>query len=158
MVEPVPEGYAKITPYLVVRDCAAAIEFYKKAFGAEEIFRMLMPDSDRIMHAEIKVNGTPVMMTEEVPEWGSQSPLDLGGTPVSLHLYVSDIDSVYTRAQEAGCEPVMPPQDMFWGDRFGRLKDPYGHSWSIATHVRDVSPEEMAEGAKQAFAKAAGDG
>lgn len=114
---------------------------------------MNMPDSEVILHAEIKVNGAPIMMTEEMPEMGSQSPQALNGSPISLHLYVPDVDAAYARAQEAGCEAVMPPQDMFWGDRFGRLKDPYGHSWSLATHVRDVSPEEMQDGLKAAFAQ-----
>ncbi len=151
MVDPVPEGYASVTPYLVVRDCAEAIAFYVKAFGAEEILRMPMPDGQRIMHAEVKVNGTPIMMADEMPEFGSQSPLTLQGTPVSLHLYVPDVDAAYARAQEAGCVAFMPPQDMFWGDRFGRLKDPYGHEWSMATHVRDVTPEEMRDAAAKAF-------
>ena len=144
---------AAITPYLVVRGCAQAIAFYEKAFGAVERFRMTMPDSDVIIHAEIKLNGGIVMMSEEMPQMGSQSPETLGGTPVSLHLYVADVDASFTRAMEAGCEAVMPPQDMFWGDRYGRLKDPYGHSWSIATHVRDVSPEEMKAGLKAAFSQ-----
>ncbi len=151
MVDSVPDGYATVTPYLVVRNCAEAIEFYKKAFGAEEVMRMPTPDGERVMHAEIRVGGSAIMMTDELPGMDCQSPQALGGTAVTLHLYLPDIDSAYARAQNAGCEAVMPPQDMFWGDRYGRLVDPYGHSWAMATHVRDVSPEEMREAAAKAF-------
>ena len=151
MVDPVPDGYASVTPYLVVRNCAEAIEFYKKAFGAEEVMRMPMPDGERIMHAEIRIGGSAIMLTDELPGLDCQSPTALGGTAVTLHLYLPDIDSAYARARDAGCEAVMPPQDMFWGDRYGRLMDPYGHSWGMATHVRDVTPEEMREAAAKAF-------
>ena len=151
MVDSVPDGYATVTPYLVVRNCAEAIEFYKKAFGAEEVMRMPTPDGERVMHAEILVGGSAIMLADELPGMDCQSPQALGGTAVTLHLYLPDIDSAYARAQNAGCEAVMPPQDMFWGDRYGRLVDPYGHSWAMATHVRDVSPEEMREAAAKAF-------
>ncbi len=151
MVDSVPDGYATVTPYLVVRNCAEAIEFYKKAFGAEEVMRMPTPDGERVMHAEIRVGGSAIMMTDELPGMDCRSPQALGGTAVTLHLYLPDIDSAYARAQNAGCEAVMPPQDMFWGDRYGRLVDPYGHSWAMATHVRDVSLEEMREAAAKAF-------
>ncbi len=151
MVDPVPDGYATVTPYIVVRNCAEAIEFYKKAFGAEEVMRMPAPGGERVMHAEIRVGGSAIMLADELPGMDCQSPQALGGTAVTLHLYLPDIDSAYARAQDAGCEAVMPPQDMFWGDRYGRLVDPYGHSWAMATHVRDVSPEEMREAAAEAF-------
>ena len=152
MTDPLPDGFAPITPHLVVRGCAEAIAFYKRAFGAEELFSMPTPDGDRLMHAEIKVNGAPIMLADEFPGMGCESPQALGGTAVTLHLYTADIDADYARAVEAGCEAVMPPQDMFWGDRYGRLKDPYGHSWAMATHVRDVSPEELEKAAAKAFA------
>ena len=151
MVDPVPDGYATVTPYIVVRNCAEAIEFYKKAFGAEEVMRMPAPGGERVMHAEIRVGGSAIMLADELPGMDCQSPQALGGTAVTLHLYLPDIDSAYARAQDAGCEAVMPPQDMFWGDLYGRLVDPYGHSWAMATHVRDVSPEEMREAAAEAF-------
>lgn len=150
-VKPIPTDARSVTPHLVVSDGAAAIDFYKRAFGAEEMFRMPAPDGRRLLHAEIRIGDSPVMLAEEFPEFGSRGPAALGGTPVTLHLYVEDVDAAYDRAVEAGAEASMPPADMFWGDRYGKVTDPFGHSWSLATHVRDVTPEEMAEGAKAAF-------
>jgi uncharacterized glyoxalase superfamily protein PhnB len=155
-VKPIPDGYTAITPYLIVDGAAEAIDFYGRAFGAEEMFRMPMPDGQTIMHAEIRVGGDVIMLTDASPQCDSKSPKTLGGTAVSLHLYVDDADAAFARAVDAGCEITMPLTDMFWGDRFGRLSDPYGHSWSIATHVADKTPEEVAAGAKAAFAAAAG--
>ena len=150
-VDPIPADARSVTPHLVVSDGAAAIEFYKTAFGAEEVFRMPAPDGRRVLHAEITIGDSRVMLTGEFPEFGSRGPAALGGTPVTLHLYVEDVDAAYDRAVTAGATATMPPADMFWGDRYGKVTDPFGHSWSLATHVRDVTPEEMAEGAKAAF-------
>jgi uncharacterized glyoxalase superfamily protein PhnB len=118
------------------------VEFYKKAFGAEESIVMKMPDG-RLMHAGLSINGATVMLAEEMPECAALSPQSLGGTTITLHLEVPDCDAVFQRAVEAGCEAVMPPQDMFWGARYGQVTDPYGHRWAIATTTRQVSPEEM---------------
>jgi len=150
-IDPIPQGASPVTPHLVVRDAAGAIAFYAKAFGAEEVFRMPGPDGERLIHAEIRVNGGAVMLAEEAPEMGIRSPQSLEGTPITLHLYVADCDAAVERAAAAGCEVTMPPTDMFWGDRYARLSDPYGHSWSVATHQRDLAPEEMQEGMLAAF-------
>lgn len=151
-VRPIPEGYHSVTPYLVLRGAAEAIEFYKKAFGATEVFRMPAPNG-ALAHAEIRIGDSQIMMCEENPEMGAQSPQALGGSPTNLFLYVEDVDRAYQRAVDAGATAAMPPQDMFWGDRYGKLVDPYGHEWSMATHVEDVSPEQMAERAQAAFAE-----
>jgi len=145
-------GSAVVTPHLVVRDCAGAIEFYKKAFGAEEVLRMPLPDGSKLLHAEVRIQGAVVMLVDEFPEWGSTSPESLGGTPVTLNLHVTDVDAAVERAGAAGCQVVMPPADMFWGDRYAKLLDPYGHSWSLAQHLRDPSPEELEAGMKAALA------
>ena len=150
-VRAVPEGYHSVTPYLVLRQASDAIEFYKKAFGAAEVFRMPGPGG-AIAHAEIRIGDSQIMMSEENAEMGAQSPQALGGSPASLFLYVEDVDAAYKQALDAGATATMPPQDMFWGDRYGKLVDPYGHEWSIATHVEDVTPEQMAERAQAAFA------
>lgn len=151
-VRPVPEGYHSVTPYLVLRGAADAIEFYKKAFGASEVFRMPAPDGT-LAHAEIRIGDSQIMMCEENPSMGAQSPQALGGSPANLFLYVEDVDRAYQRAVDAGATATMPPQDMFWGDRYGKLVDPFGHEWSMATHVEDVTPEQMAERAQAAFAQ-----
>ena len=150
-VSPIPQGAAPVTPHLVVRDAAGAIDFYTKAFGAEEVFRMPGPDGKTLVHAEIRVNGAPVMLAEESLEMGMRSPQSFEGTPITLHLYVADCDAAVARAAAAGCEVTMPPADMFWGDRYARVADPYGHAWAFATHQRDVSAEEMQEGMLEAF-------
>ncbi|MFQ5775156.1 MAG: VOC family protein [Kiloniellaceae bacterium] len=152
-VAPIPPGYHTVTPHLVVSDAAAAIDFYVKAFGAVELFRMPVPDGGKLMHAELRIGESPLMLVDEMPDFGGTSPTTLGGTPVTLHLYVEDTDRAYERAVAAGAAPVMPPADMFWGDRYARVSDPFGHSWSLATHVRDPSPEELQAGAKAAFSK-----
>jgi len=148
-VKPIPEGFHSITPHLCVKGAAQAIDFYKQAFGAEEIFRMPSPDG-RIMHAEIKIGDSIVMLADEFPEMCE--PTTWGNPPVTIHLFVRDADAVFERAIGAGAKAGMPIQDMFWGDRYGSLKDPFGHNWSIATRKRDLSPEEMAKAAEQAFA------
>ena len=152
-VQPIPPGFGVVTPHLVVSDSAAAIAFYEKAFGAQELFRMPSPDGQKIMHAQIMIDGAPVMLTDEFPEMGCKSPSALGGSPITVHLYVGDADKVFEQAVAAGATPTMPPADMFWGDRYARVEDPFGHSWSIATHVKDLTPEEIAEGAKAAFSQ-----
>ncbi|MEM7223576.1 MAG: VOC family protein [Pseudomonadota bacterium] len=152
-VEPIPPGFGAVTPHLVVPDSAEAIAFYEKAFGAQELFRMPTPDGSKIMHAQIVIGGAPIMLADEFPGMGCQSPGALGGTPITVHLYVPDADQVFAQAVAAGAKPTMPVTDMFWGDRYGRVEDPFGHSWSIATHTKDMTPEEIAEGAKAAFAQ-----
>lgn len=143
-VKPVPDGYHTVTPYLVVRDAAAAIAFYAKAFGAEELFRMPGPGGV-VMHAELKLGDSIVMLGEESPQMGTSAPQTIGGSPVSLMVYLNDVDASFARAAQAGCTVEMPPTDMFWGDRYGKLQDPFGHHWSLATHQEDVSPEDMAK-------------
>lgn len=150
-VNPIPEGFRTVTPQLVVDDSNAAIEFYKNAFGAEERFRMTTPDGSKVVHAEISIGDSVVMLGDEFPDMGCKSPSSTGGTPVTVHLTVEDVDGWFTRAVEAGATATMPPEDMFWGDRYGRLIDPFGHSWSIATHIKDVTQEEMDAAMKQFF-------
>ncbi|MBI1899809.1 MAG: VOC family protein [Planctomycetia bacterium] len=141
-----------ITPYLIVRDCRKAMEFYAKAFSAESVVAMPGPDGNSIMHAEIKIGDSMLMLTDENPAWGCRSPLALGGTAVSLHAYVENVDKSYERAVAAGCTGLMPPADMFWGDRFAKLRDPFGHEWSLATHQEDVTPAEMQKRQQEFFA------
>ena len=143
----IPEGMSAVTPHLVCADAAKAIEFYKKAFGAVEDARMPGPDG-KIMHAQIRIGGAPIMLADESPEWGSQSPKTLKGSPVSIHLYVEDADSFVARAAREGAKITMPVADQFWGDRYGQIEDPFGHHWSVGTHLRDVTPEEMREAMK----------
>lgn len=145
---PIPPGFHTVTPILVVRGAAKAIEFWKRAFGAKERFRMDAPDG-RIGHAEIQVGSSILMLSDEFPERGSLAPAGGANPPVNFYLYVTDCDKVFQQATQAGCTVKMPLMDMFWGDRFGTLQDPFGHVWSVATHKRDVSPEEMAKAAKE---------
>lgn len=142
-VKPVPEGMHSVTPHLVCAGAADAIEFYKKAFGAEEVMRLPGPNG-KLGHAMIRIGDSAVMLADEFPQWESLGPLALKGSPVTLHLAVPNVDQVYERALAAGARVRMPLADMFWGDRYGIVEDPFGHRWSIATHIRDVSPEEMA--------------
>lgn len=151
-VQPIPEGYEALTPYLTVGDAAAALEFYGKAFGAEELFRMDGPPG-KIGHAEMKIGEGRFMLADEVEAWGNRSPETLGGTGTSLMMYVEDADAVFRRAIEAGATEVMPVQDHFYGDRSGMVEDPFGHRWTIATHVEDVSPEELDRRTKEAMAE-----
>jgi PhnB protein len=145
-------GGQTVNCYLSIKNCAAAIEFYKKAFGAVENLRLLMPDGV-IAHAEIMIEGTLIMMAEENPDWGTRSPLSLGGSPVTLSIYVEDVDASFSKAIEAGATMVMPVKDEFYGDRIGQVVDPYGYKWGIATHVEDVSQEEMQTRMNKLFEK-----
>jgi uncharacterized glyoxalase superfamily protein PhnB len=148
-VKPVPEGMHTVTPHLVCQGAADAIEFYKKAFGAEELRRLAGPEG-KLMHAMIRIGDSPVMLVDEFPEWGSFGPKSLKGSPVTIHLYVEAVDTAFERAVDAGAKVIMPPDNMFWGDRYCVLEDPCGHRWSIATHILDLSPEEIQAGASQA--------
>ena len=141
-VKPIPEGYHTATPYLIVKDAARAIEFYKKAFGATELMRMPGPGG-KIGHAEIKIGDSPIMLADELPGMGFRSPESLGGSPISILLYVEDVDVVFSEALAAGAKVQRPVADQFYGDRTGGVTDPFGHVWYIATHKEDVSPEEM---------------
>lgn len=140
-VKPVPDDMHRVTPHLIVKGAAQAIEFYKKAFGAVEEARLPAPDG-RIMHAMVRIHGDAVMLVDEMPEWGALGPKSLKGSPVTLHVYVEDVDAAVQRAVDAGAKVTMPVADMFWGDRYGKLEDPFGHQWSLATHKREVSMEE----------------
>ncbi len=150
-VNAIPPGYHTVTPYLVLSDASRAIDFYKQAFGAQELARMATPDG-KIGHAEIKIGDSIVMLSDEM--MGNKSPQTLGGSPVSLFIYVDDVDSVFNRAVKAGAKSDMPPADMFWGDRYGKLTDPFGHLWGLATHVEDVAPQEMEKRAKASMSQA----
>ncbi|MGH7127836.1 MAG: VOC family protein [Planctomycetaceae bacterium] len=141
-VQTVPEGYHTATPYLIIKGAAEALEFYKKAFGAKESMRLAGPDG-KIGHAEIRIGDSPIMLADEHPDMGYVGPNTLGGTPVSLALYVEDVDARFKQAVAAGAKVLRPVQDQFYGDRTGTLKDPFGHVWSLATHIEDVPPEEM---------------
>lgn len=141
-VQPIPEEYRGATPYLSVKDAAGAIEFYKKAFGAREVMRMPQPDG-KIGHAEVRIGDAPIMLADEFPEMNFRSPQSLGGTPVNIVVYVNDVDALVSQAVGAGAKLSKPVADQFYGDRVGVLEDPFGHSWSFATHIEDVTPEEM---------------
>ena len=144
-VKPIPDDMHSLTPHLVCNGAADAIEFYKRAFGAVEKGRMPGPDG-RLMHAQIRIGDSVLMLVDEWPEMGSVGPKALKGSPVTIHLYVTDVDATVTQAVAAGAKVTMPVDDMFWGDRYGRLEDPFGHQWSVATHKRDLSPEEIKAG------------
>lgn len=148
-VKPVPEGYHTVTPYLICDGAAQAIDFYKKAFGAVETVRMPMPGG-KVGHAEIKIGDSMIMLADENPTCDAKSPKQLGGTPVSVLIYVEKVDDVFNRAVAAGAKAVRQPQDMFYGDRSSWVIDPFGHSWYIHTHVKDVTPEEMQKAMKAA--------
>jgi uncharacterized glyoxalase superfamily protein PhnB len=151
-VKRVPDGYHRVTPHLVVRDAAAAIEFYKKAFGATERGRFAGPDG-KVLHAEIQIGDSRLFLNDEFPEMGALSPLGFKGTSVTLHLYVDDVDRQFQQAVDAGAEVVMPLADQFWGDRYGLVKDPFGHQWSIASHMEDLSPSQLQERGAKAMAE-----
>jgi len=141
-VKPIPDGMHSVTPHLICAGAADAIEFYKKAFNAVEEGRLAGPQG-RLMHAMIRIEGSAVMLVDEMPEWRALGPKSLKGSPVTIHLYVEHVDAFVKRAVDAGAKITMPLDDMFWGDRYCKLEDPFGHHWSVATHIRDVSPEEM---------------
>jgi len=149
--QPIPEGYHTVTPYLAVDDAAEAIEFYKRAFGARERGKMLGPDG-KIAHAEIQIGDSIVMVSDPFPQSTVKPPKEIGGTSGSIFLYVEDADAAFKQAVAAGAHVEMELADQFWGDRFGTLTDPYGHLWSIATHIEDLSPEEIEERGKAAMA------
>lgn len=148
-----PEGFNTLSPHLIVKDIATAIDFYKKAFGAEETCRLEMPGSNQAFHAGLKLGNSAFMLGAEMnnSECMSKSPDTLGGTPVTVHFYVDNVDEAFKKAVDSGAQPLMPPTDMFWGDRFSKVKDPFGHEWSLATHVRTLSPEEMQAAAAECF-------
>ena len=152
-VSPIPEGYHSVTPYLILKNAAAAIEFYKKAFGTVELFRMEAPGG-KIGHAEIKIGDSPVMLADEYPDMGFRGPESLGGTSVNLMIYVDDVDKIYPEAIAAGGKEMRPLRNQFYGDRSGTLTDPFGHVWTISTHVEDVSEEELAKRAEAAMKEA----
>jgi uncharacterized glyoxalase superfamily protein PhnB len=152
--KPLPAGLRAVTPHLVVRGAARAIEFYEEALGAEEVVRFAAPDG-LLMHAELRIGDAAIFLVDEFPEpreEGVGSPQQVGATTVTIHLFVDDVDAAMQRAAAAGAKVTLPPTDMFWGDRYGRLLDPFGHSWSIATHVRDLTAEEIQQGMAAAFA------
>jgi PhnB protein len=149
-VQPIPKGYHVITPSLVVRGAAQAIEFYKKAFGAKDLNRMNGPDG-KVLHAEIKIGDSIVMLGDEFPNMGAKSPESVGGTSSSLMIYTRDVDALFNQAVAAGAKVSMPVSDMFWGDRYGTVIDPFGHQWQLATHKEDITPKEMARRAAAAM-------
>jgi uncharacterized glyoxalase superfamily protein PhnB len=146
----IPQGMHSVTPHLICAGAAKAIEFYKQAFGAEECARLPGPDG-RLMHAAVKIGDSQVMLVDEMPEWGALGPKALKGSPVTIHLYVEDVDAVVARAVQAGAKVTMPVADQFWGDRYGIVKDPSGHHWSIAHHAEDLTPAQMQERMAKAF-------
>ena len=150
--KPIPQGFHSATPYLTLNDAARAIDFYKRAFGAQEVMRMDGPGG-KIGHAEIKIGDSIIMLADEMPGCASRSPQSLSGTTAGVFLYVENVDKVFNQAVSAGAQVETQLADMFWGDRYGRLKDPFGHSWSIATHKEDVAPAEMSKRMQEAVAK-----
>jgi PhnB protein len=152
-VKKIPDGYHSITPYLIVKNGSEAIEYYKKIFGAKEHGRMMTPDGKRIAHAEIEIGNSKLMLADEFPEMNSLSPKTIGGSPVGLFLYVDDVDKVFSQAVAEGAKVLMRVEDQFWGDRYGSIEDPFGHRWSISTHIKDLTEEELKKAAAEAFAK-----
>jgi PhnB protein len=151
-IKAIPDGMHTVTPHLVCAGAADAIEFYKKAFDATETSRLPGPDG-RLMHASIRIGDSTVMLVDEMPEHGALGPKSLNGSPVTIHLYVDDVDTFTAQALRAGAKSTMPVSDMFWGDRYGQIEDPFGHRWSIATHVRDVAPADMQKAMLNMFGK-----
>jgi uncharacterized glyoxalase superfamily protein PhnB len=147
--KPIPEGYHTLTPFLVCKGAADALEFYQRAFGAQELSRLAGPDG-KLLHAALQIGDSVLMLTDECPEMGTFSPAHLGGSPVTVHLSVVDADASFARATAAGATPLMPVSEMFWGARYGVFKDPYGHSWSVATQVRELTPAEIQAGLARA--------
>lgn len=152
-VKPIPDGYHTLTPFLTVRDAAKAIEFYKQAFDAEVRGGVMKGPDGKVMHAELKIGDSIIMLSDEFPDFNCISPQTLGGSAMGLHIYLDGVDAAFDRAVKAGAEVEMPVMDQFWGDRYGKLKDPFGHKWSIATHVKDLSMDEMKKGMDEAMAK-----
>lgn len=152
MTKPIPDGFHSLTPHLVVPDGAAAIEFYKKAFDAHELARLMTPDGKAVMHGQLQIGNSMLMLGGEMPPH-CLAPINRGGTSVTLHVYTADADAAFDRAVKAGCTVVMPVSDMFWGDRYGVVQDPYGHQWAIATHAHDFTQAQIAANAEAFFAK-----
>ncbi len=155
MTRAIPEGFHSVTPYIVFKDVRKAIEFYKRAFGAQERFAMPGPDGKGVMHAELLIGDSIIMMGEENPEQPCKSAETAGGSPVSFYLYLENVDEAFRTAVAAGAEARMPVEEMFWGDRAGTVQDPFGYSWTLATHTRDLTPQEIQQGAQAFFAKMA---
>lgn len=152
-VNPVRDGYHTLTPFLTCRDAARAIEFYKQAFGAEVRGGVATGPDGKVMHAELKIGDSIIMLSDEYPEYGSLSPQSIGGSPMGLHIYLDGVDAAFDRAVKAGAKVDMPVMDQFWGDRYGKLTDPFGYKWSIATHIKDLSEDEMKQAMDEAMAK-----
>jgi len=155
MIQAIPEGYQTLTPSFVFKDARKAMEFYRKAFGAEERFVMPGPDGKGIMHAEVRIGSSIIMIGEENPQYPCKSAETMGGSPISFYVYVDNVDEAFRTAVAAGAEVTMPVEDMFWGDRMGTVRDPFGYSWSLASHTRDLTMAEIEEGAKAMFARMA---
>jgi uncharacterized glyoxalase superfamily protein PhnB len=153
MTKKIPEGFRSVTPMLVLKDARKAVDFYKKALGAQELMVLPGPDGKGVMHAEIRIGDSIVMMGEECPGAPCKSAETMGGSPVSFYIYVENVDEAFKVAVTAGAGIEMPVQEMFWGDRMGSVRDPFGYSWSLATHTRDLTPEEISKGAQEAFAQ-----
>lgn len=151
MTKPIPDGYTTLTASLIVKNAENAIEFYKKAFDAQEFYRFVGPDGKSIMHTELKIGDSRIMLSEESPQMNCKSPQSLGGTGIYLYMYVEDVDATFNKAVAAGAKLMMPVTDMFWGDRFGQVQDPFGHIWSIATHKKDMSQEEINKAGQEFF-------
>lgn len=149
MVKPIPDGYHSVTPTLIISGASDAIEFYKKAFDAEEIHRFPGPDGKSIMHAEIRIGGSPIMLTDEMPSMGALSPKSTGSPSGSIYLYVNDSDAVFNKAVSVGAKPIMPMMDGFWGDRIGAITDPFGHRWMIATKKKEMTKEEIEKAGRE---------
>lgn len=151
MTKPIPDGYSTVTATITVREAEKAIEFYKKVFDAKELYRFLGPDGKTIMHAEIMIGNSVVMLADEMPDMGCRSPQSIGGTSSSIYLYVNDADETFNKAVSSGAKPLMPIMDGFWGDRFGSIEDPFGHIWGIATHKKDMTPDEISKAGQEMF-------
>jgi PhnB protein len=154
-IKPIPDGFHTLTAHLIVKGASQAIEFYKKAFGAEELGRLTGPNGNSVMHADLKIGDSHIFLVDEFPEIDCRGPESIGGTPVTIHMYVEDVDAAFDKAVAAGAKVQMPLADMFWGDRYGVVTDPFGHSWSLASHKEDLTREEIAKRAQAACAEAA---
>jgi len=154
-VKPIPEGFHTLTPHLVIRDAKRAIDFYKRAFGAQPLGPAHLTPDGKVMHATLKIGDSVLMLNEEFPDAGARSPQSLGGSPVTINIYVEDVDRLFNQAVSAGATITMPLKDQFWGDRYGVVADPFGHKWSLCTHIEDVAPEELEKRAEAAFAEMA---
>ena len=155
MTKAIPEEFHTVTPIFVFKDSRKAIEFYKQAFAAQERFMMPGPDGKGVMHAEVRIGSSIIMMSDENPQQPCKSAETMGGTPVNFYLYVENVDAAFAKAVDAGATAQMPVQEMFWGDRVGSVRDPFGYTWMLATHTRDLTPKEIEEGARAAFAQMA---